>query len=135
MVLAGFTALPASASADGPITPTATDYLARITHVPAGVEAKVVDGYLNLWMRVPARSTVVVLDFRGAPWVRFDPAGVQINLNSEEYYLSQVPVPALAPTGLTPATAPRWVSVSTGHSYMWREGRMHALTAMLVSSR
>jgi hypothetical protein len=126
-------ALPAAAAADGPVTPTATNYLARVTHEPRGVQAKVVDGYLNLWMQVPAHETVVVLDFEGAPWVRFDPAGVQINLNSEEYYLSQVPVPAIPPKGLTRNTTPRWRVVSSGHSYMWREGRLHALATIALA--
>jgi hypothetical protein len=124
---------PATAAADGPVTPTATNYLARITHAPAGVDAKVVDGYLNLWMSVPAAENVVVFDFEGAPWVRFDRAGVQVNHNSQEYYNSQVPVPALAPSGLTRTTPPRWVSVSSGHTYMWREGRMHALAAIALA--
>jgi hypothetical protein len=124
--------LPAAAAADGPVTPTATNYLARVTRVPAGVEAKVVDGYLNLWMSVPAGENVLVLDFRGALWVRFDSAGVQVNHNSQEYYLSQTPVPAVPPSGLTRTTPPRWVSVSSGHTYMWREGRMHALAAIAL---
>ncbi len=124
---------PATAAADGPVTPTATDYLARITHQPAGVQARVVDGYLDLWMRVPAGEVVVVRDFEGAPWVRFDSAGVQVNHNSEEYYLSQIPVPALAPSGLTRTTPPHWFSVSSGHTYMWREGRMHALAAVALA--
>jgi hypothetical protein len=124
---------PATAAADGPVTPTATNYLARVTRVPAGVEAKVVDGYLNLWMRVSADENVVVRDFEGAPWVRFDRAGVQVNHNSQEYYLSQVPVPAVPPKGLTRSTPPHWVSVSSGHTYMWREGRMHALAAIALA--
>jgi hypothetical protein len=124
---------PASAAADGPLTPTATDYLARITQVPPGIEATVVDGYLSLWLKVPADRKVVVLDFRGAPWVRFNRAGVQVNKNSQEYYLSQVPVPETPPGGLTRTTRPHWVSVSSGHSYMWREGRMHALAAVALT--
>lgn len=125
--------LPATAAADGPITPTATDYLARVAHVPAGIQAKVVDGYLNLWMQVPPTAHVTVLDFAGAPWVRFSPAGVAINRNSEEYYLSQVPVPAVVPTGLNAKTPPHWVSVSSGHSYEWREGRLHALATIALA--
>jgi hypothetical protein len=121
---------PASAAADGPLTPTATDYLARLTRIPAGIDAKVVDGYLSLWMRVPADMRVVVLDFRGAPWVRFDRAGVQVNHNSQEYYLSQVPVPAIPPGDLTSTTRPHWISVSSSHTYLWREGRMHALATV-----
>jgi hypothetical protein len=124
---------PAPAAADGPVAPTATDYLARITHEPAGVQAQVVDGYLTLWMRVPPAETVVVRDFRGVPWVRFDHAGVQVNHNSQEYYLSQVPVPAVPPPTLTRRTPPHWVSVASGHTYMWREGRMHALAAVALA--
>ncbi|HWF55313.1 MAG TPA: hypothetical protein VG223_11820, partial [Solirubrobacteraceae bacterium] len=112
--LALLLALPATAAADGPITPTATDYLARVAHVPAGIQAKVVDGYLNLWVQVPPTARMTVLDFAGAPWVRFSPAGVAINRNSEEYYLSQVPVPAVVPAGLTATTPPHWVMVSSG---------------------
>ncbi len=51
---AALSSLPAPALADGPVTPTATDYQARITHVPAGIDAQVVNAYLNLWVQVPA---------------------------------------------------------------------------------
>jgi hypothetical protein len=123
---------PEAAAADGPVTPTATNYLARVTRTPAGVDAKVVDGYLNLWMQVRAADTVLVRDFEGAPWVRFDRAGVQVNHNSQEYYLSQVPVPAVPPNGLKRTTRPHWFAVSSGHTYMWREGRMHALATIAL---
>jgi hypothetical protein len=126
-------ALPATAPADGPITPTATDYLARVAHVPSGIRARVVDGYLNLWVQVPPTARVIVLDFAGAPWVRFTPAGVAISRNSEEYYLSQVPVPAVVPTGLTINAPPHWVMISSGHSYEWREGRLHALASVALA--
>jgi hypothetical protein len=124
---------PGAAAADGPIAPTATDYLARVTHVPAGVQAEVVNAYLNLWVQVPADAHVTVLDFRGAPWVRFTPSGVAVNLNSQEYYLSQVPVPATPPAGLTRTTPPRWKRVSNGHAYAWREGRLHALATVALT--
>ena len=55
-VLAALGALPATALADGPVTPTATNYFARVTHVPAGVQAQAVNAYLNLWVRVPATA-------------------------------------------------------------------------------
>jgi len=125
--------LPAGAAADGPVTPTATDYLARVTHAPAGIQAKVVDEYLNLWMRVPPKAHVTVLDFGGGPWVRFTPAGVAVNHNSPEFYYSQIPVPAVAPKGLTRATPPDWVKVSSGHAYEWREGRLHALATIALA--
>ncbi len=132
-ILGTFLTLPSAAAADGPIAPTATDYLARVTHTPAGVEAKVTNAYLNLWVRVPASSHVMVLDFRKVPWVRFTPSGVAVNQNSWQYYLSQVPVPAVPPVGLTRSTPPHWIQVSTGHSYQWREGRLHALAAIVLT--
>ncbi len=92
-----------------------------------------VNAYLNLWVQVPADSNVTILDFRGAPWVRFTPDGVAVNHNSQEYYLSQVPVPAVPPAGLTRKTPPRWVQVSRGHAYAWREGRLHALATIALA--
>ena len=131
--LGGLALVPATAAADGPVTPTATNYLARVTRAPAGLEVKVVDAYLNLWVKVPPHADVTILDFRGAPWVRFTPGGVAINHNSQEYYLSQVPVPAVPPTGLTRTTPPHWVRVSSGHAYVWREGRLHALATIALA--
>jgi hypothetical protein len=126
--------LPAAARADGPIAPIATDYRATLTHSPPGVQAKIVDGYLTLWLRVPDRATrVTVLDFRGVPWVRYDPAGVQINTSSEEYYLSQTPVPESVPANLTARTPPHWIAVSSGRSYEWRDGRLHALASIALA--
>jgi hypothetical protein len=125
--------LPATAFADGPVSPTATDYLARVTHAPAGIQAEVVNAYLDLWIKVSPSAHVTVLDFRGAPWVRFTPAGVAINENSQEYYLSQVPVPAVPPRGLSRKTPPHWIRVSDGHAYAWREGRLHALATIALT--
>jgi hypothetical protein len=125
--------LPSSALADGPVSPTGTDFYAKVTHAPAGVRAEVVDEYLNLWVSVAPDAHVTVLDFRGAPWVRFNPSGVSINEHSQEYYLSQVPLPAVPPAGLTRLTPPHWVRVSTGHSFQWREGRIHALANVALA--
>ncbi len=106
-----------------------------MTHAPAGIDAKVTNAYLNLWMQVPAGANVTVLDFRGTPWVRFTPGGVAINRNSEEYYLSQIPVPAVVPSQLTRGTPPppHWIKVSSGHAYQWREGRLHALATIALA--
>jgi hypothetical protein len=131
--LSGLWLMPAGALADGPVAPTATNYVARVTHTPAGIQAQVVNAYLNLWVKVPADAHITILDFRGAPWVRFTPAGVAINRNSQEYYLSQVPVPAVPPARLTPTTPPHWIKVSGKHAYSWREGRLHALATIALA--
>jgi hypothetical protein len=59
--------LPATAAAHGPVDPPASSYLARVSQLPAGVTAKVIDGDQRLWLRVGPRRTVVVLDYQGAP--------------------------------------------------------------------
>lgn len=131
--LAAFYVFPAVAAADGPVAPIAVNYRATITHVPRGLDAKIVDGYLTFWLRAPAGQEVTVLDYRGAPWVRYDRAGVSVNTNSEEYYLSQVPVPETPPPNLTARTPPHWVGVSGGRAYMWRDGRLHAFAAVALA--
>ena len=122
---------PGVASADAPSAPVASAYLARLTHVPAGVRAKVVDGYVRMWLSVPARDTLVVLDYRGVPYLRFARAGVAVNERSEMYFLNATPVAQAPPPGLQ--RSPRWVQVSGRHSYEWHDARLSALTTVALS--
>jgi len=126
-------ATPGIAAADGPTAPVATDYLARLHHVPRGLDGKIVDGYLRMWLRVPARETVLVLDYRGAPYLRFSRAGVAVNESSEMYYLNQTPVANTPPANLTRTTPPRWHSISTGHTYEWHDGRLNGLATIALA--
>ncbi len=126
-------AFPAAAQAHGPVAPVASAYLAKIHQVPSGIDAKVVDGDLRMWMRVPANQTVVVIDYRGAPYLRFSPSGVWVNENSSMYYLNQTPVPETPPTNLTASTPRHWHHVGGGHSYEWHDGRLHALAAVALA--
>lgn len=123
---------PALAHAHGPSNPVASDYLARLAAVPAGIRAQVVDGDLRLWLRVSGSQRVVVLDYRGVPYLRFSRGGVQVNENSEMFYLNQTPsLPA--PPGLSVTAPPRWTEASTGQSYEWHDGRLHALAAIALA--
>jgi hypothetical protein len=124
--------LPESAEAHGPVAPVALDYLARVSRVPAGVEAKVVDGDQRMWLRVLQNETVIVLDYRGAPYLRSSPAGLAVNQNSAMYYLNQTPVALTPPPGLGPRTPPRWRRVSGGSAYQWHDGRLHALATVAL---
>ena len=132
-LLVALSAFPAAAQAHGPVAPVASSYFAKILERPAGIDAKVVDGDLRMWMRVPADETVVVIDYRGAPYLRFSSAGVFVNENSSMYYLNQTPVPETPPTTLTASTPPHWHHVSGGHSYEWHDGRLHALAAVALT--
>lgn len=118
--------LPAAAQAHGSVDPAASSYAARVTEVPAGTNATVVDGDQRLWMSASPRHTAVVLDYRGAPYLRFGPGGIDVNENSAMWYLNQVPA-EIPPTALGAHTTPRWRQVSSGHSYQWHDGRLHAL--------
>jgi hypothetical protein len=131
-VIVAALALPASASAHGPVDPSATSYLAHVGQVPGGVEAKVVDGDQRLWLQVAPAVTLVVLDYRQAPYLRFTRMGVQVNENSEMFYLNQVPA-EIPPPGLGPQTVPHWVGASPGHTYEWHDGRLSDLATTVLA--
>ena len=124
---------PRPAEAHGPIAPVASSYFAKPLQVPPGLDAKVVDGDLRMWLRVPATATVVVLDYRGAPYLRFSPGGVAVNHNSTMYYLNQTPFAQTPPANLTASTPPSWHRVSGGHAYEWHDGRLHALASVALT--
>ncbi len=111
----------------------ATSYLARISGVPVGLQAKVVDGYVRMWLRVAPNISVTVLDYRGAPYLRFTPTGVQVNENSSMYYLNQTPVATTPPADLNAHTPPSWHSAGGGHAYEWHDGRLQALASVALS--
>jgi len=121
---------PGVAAAHGPVAPIASSYLAKVSHAPAGLDAKVVDGDQRMWLRVPRGQNVVVLDYRGAPYLRFTAAGVDVNHNSAIYYLNQTPVAEVPPANLTRSTPPSWHRVSAANTYSWHDGRLHALATV-----
>lgn len=124
---------PAAAQAHGPIAPVASDYFAKPLQAPAGLDVKVVDGDLRMWLSAPADRTVVVLDYRGAPYLRFSRAGVAVNHKSSMYYLNKTPFAQTPPANLTSRTVPSWHAVSGGHSYEWHDGRLHALASVALT--
>ena len=127
-VIVAALALPSTAAAHGPVDPAASSYVARLSSVPAGIEAKVIDGDQRLWLHVSLRRTVVVIDYQGAPYLRFSPRGVAVNVASAMYYLNQVPAETPPPT-TGPRVAPHWSAISGAHTYGWHDGRLHALAA------
>jgi hypothetical protein len=126
-VLGGF---PVAASAHGPVAPIASSYKAKVGQVPAGLDAKVVDGDQRMWLKVARGQSVVVLDYRGAPYLRFSRSGVDVNHNSSIYYLNQTPVAEVPPANLTRSTPPSWHRVTGSDSYGWHDGRLHALATV-----
>jgi hypothetical protein len=123
---------PAMAAAHGPVDPAASAYLAKVGHTPAGIEAKAIDGDQRMWMRVSGPALVVVLDYQGAPYLRFSHGRVEVNVNSAMYYLNQVPVET-PPPGTGAHTPVRWRPVATGGTYGWHDGRLHALASTALA--
>ena len=123
---------PSVSWAHGPVAPIASSFQARVTLRPAGLEAKVIDGDQRMWLRVARSESVVILDYRGAPYLRFSRAGVAVNQNSAMYYLNQTPA-EVPPSNVGPARTPRWSSVSGGHEYSWHDGRLHALATIALA--
>jgi hypothetical protein len=126
-------AFPGVAAAHGPVAPAASSYFAKVLGLPANVRAKVVDGDLRMWLSVPAGETLVVVDYRGAPYLRFSRAGVEVNRNSSMYYLNQTPIAQTPPSYLSASTPASWHRVSSGHAYEWHDGRLHALATVALS--
>jgi hypothetical protein len=125
LAAAGLFAGRASAHA-GLTAPAATSYLARISQVPRGLEAKVVDGDQRLWLRASPGVVAVVLGLRGEPYLRFSQRGVEVNTRSQTYFLNRAR-PVLVPPGLTRDTPPAWKRIASGPSTSWHEDRLHAL--------
>jgi hypothetical protein len=122
---------PGSAAAHGPVAAVASSYLAKVTRAPVGLTPEVIDADQSMWLAVAARETVIVLDYRGAPYLRFSRSGVEVNERSEMYYLNQNP--SLPPPGdLTRKTAPKWTTVTAAHTYHWHDGRLQALASVAV---
>jgi hypothetical protein len=117
--------IPSTASAHvGKTPPAATDYLARVTSIPAGLEARIVDGDQAIWMRANPPLTVVVSGLRGEPYLRFSRSGVAVNTRSATWFLNRVR-PLAVPKGLTQSTPPVWMQLTSGHAWTWHEGRLY----------
>jgi hypothetical protein len=130
-------ALPSTASAHGKSAPVATNFEARILRLaPASraLEAKVVDGDRALWVRTRAKATVLVPGTEGEPLLLFVPAGVFVNLRSLTAQSDGIDRLELRPAA-DPRAPPMWHRLTSGHTYLWHEHRLHALEALARGHR
>jgi hypothetical protein len=131
-------AMPSTALAHaGKSPPVATNFSARIDGiVPASttVEAKTVDGDQNLWLRTAPRATVLIPGTVGEPLLRFDPSGVFLNLRSLTAESDRIDRFDLKPDP-NPHAAPLWHRLTSGHSYLWHEHRLHVLEPLARDRR
>jgi hypothetical protein len=116
----------------GKSAPVATNFEARIgklTPADSAVEAKVVDGDRALWLHVRGNATVLIPGALGEPLLRFDRAGVFVNLHSITAQSDRIEQLYLRPS-LNPHARPLWRRLTGGHSYLWHEHRLHALEGL-----
>jgi hypothetical protein len=122
--------LPDAARAHvGKSAPVATNFVAHISGlrpVSGAVEAKVVDGDRQLWLRVNAATTVLIPGAANEPLLRFDRAGVFVNRRSLTAQSDRIDRFDLRPNP-NPKAPPLWHRLTSGHSYRWHEHRLHAL--------
>jgi hypothetical protein len=117
--------LPSAASAHvGRTPPAATSDLARLSYVPPGLDARIVDGDQAIWLRARPSLTVIVTGVRGEPYLRFSPAGVAVNTRSATWFLNRV-YPQPVPRDDTLDTPPQWKALTSRHSWTWHDGRLH----------
>ena len=70
----------------------------------------------------PARDTLIVLDYRGVPYLRFTRAGVEVNKRSEMYYLNATPYRGPRPRACSAVrNGVRELSGRRAH-YEWHDG-------------
>ncbi len=100
--------------------------------IPAGLEAKVVDGDLRMWLQVRAERD------GGRPRLprRPVPALLARGRAGQPELVDVLPQPGpgrAVPTDLTAADAAELAPVSGGHDYEWHDGRLHALATIALA--
>ena len=109
-----------------------TDFEARVTGLrPAtpGITARALDGDLLLELRVAPERVVIVLGYVGEPFLRFVPAGVEVNLASPTAGSARI-IPA---GDAVTSAAVKWQRVRTGRVFAWHDNRLRP--APVVSAR
>jgi hypothetical protein len=107
---------PAGAGAHTRAPAVALDVLLRVTHVPAGVRAEVIDGNRDLRLSVDPSLRLLVRGLIGEPLLRFSPDGVWVNRQSPTAAADRI-VPRRAGGG-------SWLRLTSGHTLMWHDHRL-----------
>jgi hypothetical protein len=129
--------LPSAAFAHGKSAPTATNFEARIDRIAPptnAAEARAVDGDRALWLRARPDATVLIPGAAGEPLLRFDRAGVFVNLRSLTAQSDRIDRLDLRPDP-NPHARPLWHRLTSRHAYLWHEHRLHALEPLAADHR
>jgi hypothetical protein len=117
--------------------PVATNFEARIDRLTPptdSVEAKIVDGDRQLWVRAREDAVLVVPGAAREPLLRFDRRGVSVNVRSTTAEADRIDRADLRPDP-NPRARPKWHRLTAAHAYRWHEHRLHALEALARGRR
>jgi hypothetical protein len=106
--------------------------IVRVSPSVPGVSWRIYDSSDELSLVNHSREAVTVYDYVGSPYLRIVPDGsVEINENSEAYYLNQsfYGNPSAVPANLP--NTPDWVTVSKTAAFIWHDHRIHFLSPAL----
>lgn len=117
----------APASGAHEVDPSVVTLIDEIVPDVAGLDITVGTSVTTQLLVTNATDEVLeVLADTGEPFVRIGPAGVEANLASPSWYLTNQPFGAQRPPdGASPDTSPRWALVSTEPSWGWFDHRLH----------
>lgn len=121
------------------VDPSVVTVIDEVSPAVAGVEVSVATSVTTQLVAVNDTDEVLeVLAVTGEPFVRIGPDGVEANLASPSWYLTNQPFGAASPPpGTSPDAPPRWATVSAERSWGWFDHRLHpqAVTAVLGEER
>ncbi len=123
--------LPTSAQAHATTIVTSLDFVARVVSTgrdPSVIHARIDDGDRKLELRVSPPHTVLVLGYAGEPFLRFSPAGVDVNDRSPTAVADKLARGASAPA-LTPRAHARWSFLTGGDRFAWHDHRLGPVPA------
>ena len=123
-ILLVFGASPAGAHTTG--GPPASNFRTELTGLAppsSGLVAALASDHEQLELRVDGQHTVIVLGYRGEPYLRVDAGGVFENMRSPSVAANRTRIPTGAPS--TKTGSPRWRRVSRRPVARWHDHRAH----------
>ncbi len=124
---------PAAAHGVAGVQPT--NYEVRITSVVPrlrGVELRAVDLGNRLELRNNSDGDIVVLGYRGEPYLRVGPNGAEENLRSPATYLNKRnDLSEQVPSSANASAAPQWRKLTSAPVARWHDHRAHWMGTQL----
>jgi len=90
-----------------------------------GLTVKVVEAGSRIEVTWAGPAELTILGYQGEPYVRIGPDGVYRNRLSPATYLNVTRTYGAVPAFATASAPPQWVKLSSGHTMLWHDHRIH----------